>query len=449
MSTEAGEPVTEAENAAVEETDAQPLLRGRKALAYSIANLGYGAFYTLNNAILSLYLRRFTANAIVIGLLGSTHSFEGAVIQPLVGSASDRMRSKWGRRRPFILTAIPISSLFLLLTPMCAMLPHNLRLAAMVTCIFLFTVTFNISQDPYNALMPDITPERQRGRVTGISMFIFLLGQVLLVMLPEKLGPFTVTTETKFSICALLMLATTLVTCLLIKEPDHPHEVVQKTNHLQSVVVALRGLQTLRQARKALLVSFLSGLGIGAVFPFLTVFVKSITGCTDQVAEVAFLFLVATTALCVVPFGWLTDKIGPRAVLLIALALIGSASLGGLWVQNIAQIKVVMILAGVGNAAQFAAAYPLLYLLVPPEETGFYTGLQSTALSIATPITSIVTGTLVNGGGYRRIFIVCSLCVAGAIYALAVVKLRHAPEEIADREEILRLASESIIGTVG
>jgi len=409
-----------------------------KALAYSVANLGYGAFYTLNNAILSLYLHRFTANNVIIGLGGSTHSFEGAIIQPLIGSASDRMRSKWGRRRPFMLVAVPISSLFLLLTPLCAHLPHNTRLAAMIACIFLFTVTFNIAQDPYNALMPDITPEPQRGRVTGISMFIFLLGQVVLVFLPEKM----VSTEAKFGICALMMLITTLVTCITVREPDHPREVVVTTPPMKSIRLTLKGLVTLRQARKALLVSFLSGLGIGAVFPFITIFVKTITHCTDGVAETMFLYLVASTALFVLPFGWLVDKVGPRAVLLLALTLIATASGLGLWVNTIDQIRIVMILAGVGNSAQFASAYPLLYQLVPPEEAGFYTGLQSTALSIATPLTSIVTGLLVNGGGYRRIFVVCSLCVVGAIVALITVQRSHAPDEIANRERILRRASD-------
>lgn len=419
----------------------RPYLSFGKTLGYSIANLGYGAFYTLNNAILSLYLRGFTSNAVLIGILGSTHSFEGAVIQPLVGSASDRMRSGWGRRRPFMLVSIPISALFLLLTPVFGHLPSHFRLALMVACIFLFTVSFNIAQDPYNALMPDITPELQRGRVTGISMFIFLLGQVILVFLPEKLGPFSITTETKFTICALLMLATTLITCLAIREPEHKHEVIQKTSPMASILIALKGLGTLHQARKALLVSFLSGLGIGAVFPFITIFVKTITHCTDNQAEKMFLYLVGSTAICVLPFGWLSDKIGPRAVLLIALGLIATAAFAGLSVNTLDQIKIVMVLAGVGNAAQFSSAYPLLYQLVPPEEVGFYTGLQSTALSIATPLTSVITGMLVNRGGYRRIFIVCTLCVACAIAALAAVKRTKASFEIAEREEILRKAS--------
>ncbi len=416
----------------------QPKINFGRSVSYGIANLGYGGFYALNNFILSLYLKKFTKNNVIIGLGGSTHSFEGAIIQPLIGTASDRLRSKWGRRRPFMLVGVPISVLFLMLTPLAAHLSEHYRLAAMVACIFLFTITFNIAQDPYNALLPDITPEEQRGTVTGISMFIFLVGQAVLLLLPAKIGSFSITSETKFILCGLLMLVTTAITCLLVKEPEHPAEVKVSAPPLKSIATALQGLKTLHQARKALSVSFLSGMGIGAVFPFLTLFVVKITGCTDNQAEMMALYLIASTTICVLPFGKLVDKIGPRGVLLIALICIAIASALGMVVNTLGQITLVMIFAGVGNGAQFAAAYPLLYQLVPAEEVGFYTGLQSTALSIATPITSIVTGVLVNRGGYRAIFVVCSVFVVGAIFALLTVKRGVAPSEITAREEYLR-----------
>ena len=62
-----------------------------KTLLYSAANLGYGMFYALNNAVLTLYLKsRYPGiNESLLGLLGSSHSFEGVVIQPLV----DALRS--------------------------------------------------------------------------------------------------------------------------------------------------------------------------------------------------------------------------------------------------------------------------------------------------------------------------------------------------------------------
>ncbi len=402
-----------------------PLSTG-KMLAYSLANFGYGAFYALNNAVIPLYIKHFTNDARLQGLMGSTHSFEGAVIQPIVGSASDRLRTPLGRRRPFILVFAPLSALLILLTPAAGRLVPHAALPFIVGAIFLFTVSFNIAEDPYKALMPDITPEKQRGKVSAVSQFVLVIGQAGLLLLPLKI-------EFKFTLTAILMLVTTLLTVWLVKEPAHPPTSERHTPHLVALRQALVGLRTLRQAGWTLAGLFFAGLGIGAILPFLTTFVKTITKCTDQQAEMMFLVLMISTAVTILPFGWLTDRLGPKRVLMIGMAFILVAALNGLWVATLPQIMVVLCLAGIGNAAQTASAYPLLTKVVPREEIGFYTGLQSTALSIATPLTAIITGELVNKGGYRLIFAVCGVGLLVTLFFLTRVHMATAIDEIAAR----------------
>jgi len=398
---------------------------------YCIANLGYGMFFALNNASLTLFLNNMGARNVLIGLMGSSHSLEGAVIQPLIGAASDRLHSPLGRRRPFMLAFAPLSALFLLLTPAASHLPLNMRLGVVVLCIFLFTVFFNVLQDPYMALMPDIIPTPQRGRVTATWTFVGVFGQAALVLLPIPL-------ELKFSLVAIVMLVTTALTCWGVHESVHPPEEEgskeKRPGAFAQIQTALQGLKTLHQARKALITSFFTGVGVGAVLPFLTIFVTKITHCSNHQAEQMFLVLMISTAVGVLPFGWLCDRIGPRTVLMIGLALIVLAAVNGLWVQTLPQVAVVLALAGLGNAAQSASAYPLLTRLVPGEEVGFYTGLQSTALSIAAPATSVITGLLVDQGSYRWIFVVCGISVAIAISFLLRVNVEIAAREVRIRE---------------
>src|SRR5581483_10389874 len=111
-------------------------------LAYACASLGTGAFYAFNNAALPLFLRPLTGSDVLIGLLSSTRSVEGALIQPLVGTWSDRLRSPLGRRRPFLIVAVPLSALVLALTP----LAPNLGLT--VAAIVAFSLAFNLAVDP-------------------------------------------------------------------------------------------------------------------------------------------------------------------------------------------------------------------------------------------------------------------------------------------------------------
>ncbi len=403
-------------------------------LWYSLANLGFGTFFSFNNAVLPLFLKTYTNNAIILGLMSSSHSLEGAVIQPVVGTISDRLRHRLGRRRPFLLVFVPLCAIAMALTPPLAVLPAPIRLAALVTCIFLFTVSFNVAFDPYQALMPDITAEEQRGRVTAVWTVFGVVGQAGILFLP-------ITLDQKFYAVAGLMMVTTLLTAWRVPEKSSLESSLPARNHVAEMREAMAGLKTLKQARIGLTVFFLSGAGVGAVLPFLTLFVQKITGCSDQEAQNMFLILMVSTAVAVIPMGLVADRLGSKPVLLSSLVLIGVACLGGLWVGTLVQIGTVLVIAGIGNAAQSAASYPLMTQLVPKEEVGFYTGLQTMALSIAQPVTVFVTGILINHGSYRVIFAVCATCMAVALALLTRVSRAEAEHEIAQRERELRSAA--------
>src|SRR5262249_2865073 len=156
--------------------------------------------------------------------------------------------------------------------------------------------------------------------------------------------------EVKFALVAALLLVTTLLTCAFTREPRADTLPGNHKSHLAEVREAIQGLRTLRQARKGLTVFFLTGTGTGAVLPFLTLFVKTITQCTDHDAEMQFLVLMIATAASVLPCGWLTDRIGTKTMLLLSLSLIAVASLNGLWITTLSQVSVVLAVAGLGNA---------------------------------------------------------------------------------------------------
>ncbi len=398
-----------------------------QTLWYSVANFGFGCFYGLNNAIISLFLGRFTKNAVIIGLMASSHSFEGVLIQPVVGAMSDRCMSRLGRRRPFILLCIPVSVLFMLLTPVAATLPANVRLIALIVCICLFTATFNVANDPYQSLMPDITPPDHRGRVTGLWTLIGVLGQAMILLLPLPI-------EMKIEITAVTMLFATLITCWKVREKPLQDEPKGSHVHWFQLREALRGISTLGQARLALLIYFFYGLGVGAVLPFLTTYVHIIAHATDQQAENMFLVLMVFTAIAILPCGRYTDKVGASRMLQAGLFLVLIAAIAGAVASTLPQIAAAMALAGVGNAALSASAYPLLTLLVPAREIGIYTGLQTAAASIAQPLTVAVTGVLTNDGGYRYIFVVCCVGVLIAMLLLTRLRPETAGAEIAARE---------------
>jgi MFS family permease len=146
-----------------------------------------------------------------------------------------------------------------------------------------------------------------------------------------------------------------------------------------------------------------------------------------------FMVLMLSTAFTVIPCGWLVDKLGSKKVLIISLLLIAIAAVNALWITTLAQVTMVLVVAGVGNAAQSAAAYPLMTELIPSEEVGWYTGLQTMALSVATPLTIFITSGLINRGSYRAIFAVCAVSMVLALFVLLTVNKQKADREVATR----------------
>jgi GPH family glycoside/pentoside/hexuronide:cation symporter len=87
-----------------------------------------------------------------------------ALSNPPVAFWSDRLRSPWGRRRPFLAVGAPaVAACFVLLwIPPTASPPVT---ALYVLCVLMgFFFSFSLTMNPYAALLPDITPGG-RGRV--------------------------------------------------------------------------------------------------------------------------------------------------------------------------------------------------------------------------------------------------------------------------------------------
>src|SRR5438094_8647772 len=146
-------------------------------LLYAAGSIGTGAFYAFNNFVLPPILKSFGAPDLLIGLLSSTRSIEGALMPPTVGAFSDRVWTRVGRRRPFLLIGIPLSALFFIT----GAFVNSLLPLALVIC--LFSIFFNVAVDPYTALLADITPLEHRGWLSGLSTGMQLASSVAFLLI--------------------------------------------------------------------------------------------------------------------------------------------------------------------------------------------------------------------------------------------------------------------------
>ncbi len=158
-----------------------PQLSLLNRLVYGSGDWSIASFGTLRQIFYAIFLTD------VVGLdarLASLAALAGiiwdAVNDPLVGTLSDRIHTRWGRRRPFLLFfSIPFGLCFMLLwwAP-----PWESQVARMVTVMaaFMISDTFQtLVSVPFYALMPEIAPQYdQRTTLAGYRMVFNLLASL-------------------------------------------------------------------------------------------------------------------------------------------------------------------------------------------------------------------------------------------------------------------------------
>jgi Na+/melibiose symporter-like transporter len=395
-------------------TDRARRLSARTIGLYSIASIGSGFFYVFNNAVLPLLLRPYTNNVLLINLMSNTRSIEGAVIQPVVGAWSDRTWTRFGRRRPFMLTAVPLSALFMALTP----LAHN-NLAWIVVCIFLFSLLFNVAADPYTALQADIAAPAERPRLNAVATVVQLAGQVSLGLF-LAFGPFKKTSPpvATYPVVAAGMLLAFLVT--IVGVPERREDVHLEPHHSLGEYVA--ALQSHRQALRYLVALFCYNVGINTIQVNLTPFAVNVLGIAGDSAVFLFVLLILVTGLLALPVAWLAARVGLKRVIAGGMVLIAVAATFALVVRTEAKVIPVLVLAGIGNAC-LTLTWPLLTLLVPPERVGVFAGLKTSAESISAFFSAFVAAAMVGIWGYRSIFMVLLVAIIAALATLITVRV--------------------------
>ena len=154
---------------------------------YGSGDLGF----SLTNTILSVYFALFLTDVVGVKpsiaalaiFIGSTWDY---VNDPLIGYLSDRTRSRWGRRRPFLLFgALPFALAFMLLwwrPPF----ESTIALAIYYSVAFAFYDTAaTFVYMPYFALTPELTSDYdERTSLTSTRMFFSISGSLLAFTLP-------------------------------------------------------------------------------------------------------------------------------------------------------------------------------------------------------------------------------------------------------------------------
>ncbi|HZU13653.1 MAG TPA: MFS transporter [Chloroflexota bacterium] len=416
----------------------------RQKMLYSAGQIGVGVYNGFNNAILPLYVHAFTSNALIIGYLSNTRTIEGVVIQPLIGRWSDRTTNPLGRRRPFLVTCIPISLFFLALVPLFAR-TGSPALPLIAGAIILFSIMWNAAYDPYQSLMIDITPPVQRPVFNAILSVVSLLGQVAILLYAAfaSLKKNNIPAPVVYAVIGII-LVTFAVVVLGVHEPRRGYDLAEREERIP-LRTYLAEMRTFTEAFKLLVSIFFLWTGLNAIIPYLTIFTVTVMHVSHAKALLVYLAVILAAGIFAYPFGLLARRYGMRGMIALGTVLLILAALLGTVAPTYLTLFPVAILAGCGFSATTALTYPYLAQLVPEARIGVFTGLQAAFSSVAAPISVGIAGLLSNHFGYRVIFpILAVMMVADIAFLLTidesrarrqvarVVAQEHEPAETAD-----------------
>jgi GPH family glycoside/pentoside/hexuronide:cation symporter len=162
-------------------------LTRREKWLYGVGDTGF----SLTGSIIGAYFAIFLTDVVGVQpavaaaaiFIGRTWDY---LNDPLIGHISDRTRTRWGRRRPFLLFgALPFALAFALMwwrPPLSGSLPLAIYYAA---AYVLFDAAATFVYMPYFALTPELTPDYdERTSLTTTRMFFSLVGGLVAFTLP-------------------------------------------------------------------------------------------------------------------------------------------------------------------------------------------------------------------------------------------------------------------------
>lgn len=355
----------------------------------------------------------------VFGLISAVAALASSVVTPLGGALSDRTRSRFGRRTPWITATALASLLGMAGTGIAGSVP------VLIVVWSATNVLLGVLQAVLTPLVADRVPVPQRGKASAYQGVAWLVGNTAGMAAASQ---FTLSVLTGYLVFGGALAAAALLFVFLAPEPSNLDQ--PRTAFTPRDLKALYWVSPRRHPDFAWVFTAraLFHLGYGGPLYFLLYLLEDYIGYQgDAAAAVAVLaLLLGAQPLLAGPLtGWLTDRSGRRKPYVIGSTVVMCVGMAVplIWPTWPAMI-VFVVLLGFGFGAYYSSDGVLMTLVLPrAEDTGKDMGIfllsSGVALSLSPFMASLVVTHL---GGYPALFITSIVILTLA--ALAVLPVR-------------------------
>ncbi len=379
----------------------------------------------------------------VMGILGFVGLLVAMAVQPIIGVFSDRAKTKLGRRLPFIIggAVLIAMSLFLLVSAP--------TLWVLLLGVILIQFSSNILQGPWQALIPDLVPESQRGMASSLKGVMDIVALVVGGLVAGKILSAGIDrwgdNGVYFAAAVPTVVFFVFVIFTAIWARENPEAAAASEPATKTVSEALKG---------AFYVNFRENKIFGwwfanrilfwgsfiAINTFLINYMVDVMHMEQTAAQSFYgnLKMILGGALIVLALlsGWLSDKFGRKPIMLASGFVSFAGALFLLFVRDMTLITVAGAIIGMGIGAFITVSWALATDIVPANESARYLGIANIATCIGSGVARLLGGVLIDpinkllgssSLGYQSLFVLATLCfLASALVILPLPNKKNA-----------------------
>ena len=350
----------------------------------------------------------------------------GLIIQPIIGSMSDRTWNRLGRRRPYFLAGAILASIALFV------MPNSSAVWMAAGLLWILDASINITMEPFRAFVADKLPEEQRTLGFVMQSFFIGIGQTLANGLPflfAALGVVGVmasgiplSVEYSFKIGAIVFLIAVLWTVITTKEyPPEDMEAFERMRRekrgcLAGFAEIFSSIAEMPSTMKQLaVVQFFTWFALPCMWQFFGIAVaRHVFGAPDERSPLfaagtewgGLCFAIYNVVCFLVAFllPSLAKATSRKGVHIIALICGGIGLISVYFITNKLMLFASMAGVGIAWASILSMPYVMLSTAVPPARMGVYMGVFNLFIVIPQIVMSLIVPRIYNNllGGDPR-----------------------------------------------
>jgi len=388
---------------------------GSSLVYFTLPTIGFGYMYGLINLYLMIFATDFLAIApATVGFIFGISRLWDAISDPLIGHLSDNTRTRFGRRRPWlVIAAVPLGFAFYMLFNPASGSEALITILWFGAAVILFYTASTLFYVPHFAIAAELTEDyHQRNIVFGCRHAGWLAGYVMslggiysLTMLHSEGAEKVIDFAGKQATFIGSLTAISVLICAYGMREKPGFAERRSTSALPVVKDVFKNMY----ARRILIVNFMDNVSF-ALTSTLVIYVCTYILNDANIASVFILFFMLPSLLLVPIWMPLARKFGKKNLYTFSMLLSGTA-FGSLFFadyNNLAHLYIAGIMAGTANGCNNVIGPSIFSDIIDYDELqtgdrkeGAYFAVWSLVWKSSTAIVLFILGMVLSFVGFE------------------------------------------------